>query len=114
MNAAGIAKTLKAKGQPMTLTRTGAGVFDPVTGGMTGGTVTTHAVYGITKNYRQADIAAPGSLILGGDKIAIISADVKPVIADKLQIMGEDWMVISINELSPQGVALMYSVQIRK
>ena len=114
MNASDIAQTLRTKGQPMMLTRTGAGVFDPVTGGMTGGTVTTHAVFGITKNYRQAEIAASGSLILSGDKLAIISADVKPVIADKLTIMGEDWVVISINELSPQGVALMYQVQIRK
>ena len=114
MNASTIAKTLKAKGQPMTLTRQGAGVFDPVTGGMTGGVAQTFTVYGITKNYRQADIAASGSLILGGDKLAIISADVAPVIADKLQIMGEDWIVISINELSPQGVALMYYCQVRK
>ena len=114
MNASDIAKTLKAKGQPMTLTRTGAGVFDPVTGGMTGGVVETFTVYGLTKNYRQADIANSNSLILGGDKLAIISADVAPVIADKLQIMGEDWIVISINELSPQGVALLYYCQLRK
>ena len=114
MDAAGIAKTLQAKGQPMTLTRQGAGVFDPVTGGMTGGVVETFTAYGITKNYRQAEIAASGSLILGGDKLAIISADVAPVIADKLTIMGEDWVVISINELAPQGVALLYYCQLRK
>ena len=114
MNSVGIAKTLKAKGQPMTITRTGAGVFDPVPGGMTGGVAQTFTVYGITKNYRQAEIAASGSLILGGDKLAIISADVAPVVADKLTIMGEDWIVISINELSPQGVALLYYCQLRK
>lgn len=114
MNAISVFRTLQAKGQPMVLTRSISGVYDPITGAVAGGTEQTFTVYGITNNYKLANVATPNSLILSGDKEALISADIKPLIADKLQIMGEDWIVISINELSPQGVALMYSCQIRK
>lgn len=114
MTPADVAKTLKAKGQPMILTRVTSGVFDPITGGFTGGASEQFTLYGITKNYKQADIAASGSLIQGGDKQALIAATVKPLVGDTLQIMGEVWTIISINELSPQGVALMYYVQCRK
>ena len=118
MNASDIAKTLRTKRQPMTLTRQGVGVFDPVTGGMTGGVVETFTVYGITKNYnsisRLAAQNSPNSLILSGDKQAILDATVKPLPSDTLTVMGEVWTVIAVDELSPQGVALMCYCQIRK
>ena len=102
----------------MTLTRTGAGVFDPITGGMTGGVVETFTVYGITKNYnsisRLAAQNSPNSLILSGDKQAIIGATIKPLPTDTLTIMAEAWTIIAVDELSPQGVALLFYCQIRK
>lgn len=118
MNASDIAATLKAKGQPMTLARISAGIFDAVTGETTGGTPEQFTVYGITKNYnsvsRLAAQNSANSLILGGDKQALIDATVKPLTGDTLTIMDEDWTVIAIDELSPQGVALMYTAQIRR
>ena len=118
-DASDIAADLKADGQPMTLTRTTTGVFDPVTGETTGGITQTFTVYGITKNYgTQTKIGAdnnPNSLIRGGDKQAIIGADVtEPAPGDTLTVMGINWVVMSLDELSPQGVALIYNLQIRK
>jgi len=118
MNAAGIAKTLKNNGQPMTLTRTTTGVFDPVTGSPGTPVVQTWTVYGITKNYNsQARLSAqntPGSLIMSGDKMAVIGAEVvEPISGDVLTIMTKDWVVIAVDELSPQGSALLYTCQIR-
>ena len=115
MNAAGIAKTLKAKGQPMTLTRSSPGTFDPVTGGISGAIDQTYTVYGITKNYRQDSINSANSLVLGGDKIAVMGASViEPVPGDRLEIRGVDWVIISVNTLDTAGIALKYDCQVRK
>ena len=115
MNAADIAKTLKAQGQAMALTRTTPGVFDPVTGSIGTPVVQAWTVYGITKNYKAGIINAANSLILSGDKQAIIGAEVvEPVPGDVLAIMGKSWVVIAVDDLSPQGSALLYQAQVRK
>ena len=112
--ATDIAKSLKADGQSMTLTRVSGGVLDPVSGTITGEVTQTWTVYGVTKSYKYSDINASGGLVLSGDKLALIGATVKPVPGDKLTIMGGIWNVIAVDELSPQGEALLYYVQIRK
>jgi len=115
MNAASVAATLKAKGQAMTLTRVSGGTFDPVTGGIAGAVTQTFTVYGITTNYRMESVNATNSLIQSGDKMAKIGATVtEPGPGDKLTIMGDVWTVIAVDTLAPQGVALMYTIQIRK
>ena len=119
MNAAYIAKTLRDNGQSMTLTRTTVGTFDPVTGSPGTPVVQAWTVYGITKNYnsqrRLSAQNAPGSLIMSGDKMTVIGAEVvEPIPGDVLTIMGKAWTVIAVDELSPQGSALMYTAQIRK
>ena len=112
--ATDIAKSLKADGQAMTLTRVSGGVLDPVAGTITGAVTQTWPVYGITKRYKASEINASGGLILTGDKQAIIDATVKPLPGDTISIMGTVWKVISSDELSPQGEALMHYVQCRK
>lgn len=112
--ASDIAKSLKADGQAMTLTRVSGGVLDPVSGTITGEVTQTWTVYGITKRYKASEINASGGLILTGDKQAVIDATVKPLPGDSLTIMGTAWKVISVDELSPQGEALMHYVQYRK
>ena len=118
MTPADVAATMKAKGQKMTLTRTSVGVFNPVTGATTGGVVQTFIVYGITKNYTRfnmgGNFADANSMVISGDKQVLLGANVEPLPTDIITIMGVDWVVISVNETSPQGVALMYSAQIRK
>ena len=119
MNATGIQAKLKAKGQAMTLTHAVAGVYDPVTGSMAGATTTTSTVYGITTNYssitRLASANKPDSLILAGDKQAIIDAvSVVPVPGDTLTIAGEVWKIIAVDSVAPAGVAMLFKCQVRK
>lgn len=118
MNSASIAKTLQSKGQAMVLTRVTGGVFDPVAGSVSGATTQNFTVYGITSNYssitRIASANQPNSMILGGDKKAIISAGVVvPVPGDTLTIMGKVWTVIAVDALAPQGTDLLYTCQVR-
>lgn len=115
MNAASIAQTLKAKGQPMTLTRAVAGTYDPVAGTTTGSTTSTYTVYGITKSYAAGLTNRPDSLILSGDKQAIIDAvSVVPLPGDTLTIKGAVWQVIAVDAVEPAGVAMLHKCQVRK
>jgi hypothetical protein len=99
----------------MTLTRTTPGTFDPVTGMSGADTVQMWTVYGITKNYKLSSINTANSLILSGDKQALIGfSEVAPQVGDKLTIMAVDWQIMAVDELSPQGVALMFYCNVRK
>lgn len=119
MNATSIQATLKSKGQAMTLTHTVAGVYDPVAGSMTGGSSQTTTVYGITTSYnsiaRLASANKPDSMILAGDKLAIIDAvSVVPVPGDTLNIQGTAWKIIAVDAVDPAGTALLFKCQVRK
>lgn len=119
MNAASIAQTLKAKGQPMTLTRVSAGTYDPVTGTTTGATTATYTLQGITISYnsltRLAAQVRPDSLILAGDMQAIVDAtSIAPAPGDSLTIAGIVWQVIAVDTVAPAGVAMLHKCQIRK
>lgn len=117
---ANIAASLAADGQAMTLARAAVGTYDPVTGVTSGGTAGSWTVYGITKAYRDGIANAPGSTILSGDKKAIIAAldsagtAITPAPGDTLTIMAVVWQVIAVDTLSPQGEALLHTVQVRK
>jgi hypothetical protein len=115
MNAASIAQTFKAKGQPMTLTRTIAGTYDPVTGTATGATTATYTVQGITKSFAAGLTNRPDSLILSGDKQAIVDAvSVVPLPGDTLTIKGVVWQVIAVDAVEPDGTAYIYKAQVRR
>jgi hypothetical protein len=110
-----IARDLQADGQAMTLTRMVGGTLDPVTSTATGGVPQSWTVYGITKGYKLSSINTANSLILSGDKQAIIGfSGVAPQVGDKLTIIDIDWQIMAVDELSPQGEALMFYCNVRK
>jgi hypothetical protein len=124
MDAASIAKTLTKSGQGMTLTRSEI-AFNPVTGGHTVTMEEEWTVHGITTNYNWKDggstASGPGSLILAGDKKAIIYAvndewgdEIIPQPGDVLTIMETPWTIIAVQSLNPQGVNLMHTCQVRR
>jgi hypothetical protein len=116
--AESIAADLRADGQEMILSRSAPGEFDPVAGTSADEIVQSWEVYGITANYnsvsRLASQNQPGTVIQSGDKKAIIGATVEPVPGDTLAIGGRIWRVIAVDELSPQGEALLYTCQVRR
>jgi hypothetical protein len=115
MNAASIAKKLKAKGQAMTLTRVSGGTYDPVAGSVTAPVTQTWTVYGIESAFRDNLSMAAGTLIQSGDRLAIIAADQQaPLPGDSLTIGGVVWHVIAVNAVNPAGAAYIFKVHIRK
>lgn len=115
MNAASIAKTLKAKGQAMTLTRVSGGTYDPVAGSVTTPVTTTYTVYGIEAAFRDGLTMSAGTLIQSGDRQAVVAADqATPVPGDSLTIGGIVWKVIAVTPVNPAGTALLFKCQVRK
>lgn len=113
--ATDIAADLRADGQAMTLTRTTYSGGDAASGDPGTPIVQTWPVYGITKTYKASSYNGAGSLILAGDKQAVIdAASVDPAPGDVLTIMGVDWTVIMVDTVDPQGVALMHKCQVRR
>ncbi len=119
MNASDIAQTLKDNGQPITLTRTTPGTFDPVTGDPGISIVQTWQIYGIMTNFSTLARYGgtnnnPQTLVLSGDKQAKLSAGVVvPLPGDVLYVNGDNWTIIALDSLAPVGVDLMYSCHVR-
>lgn len=111
----GVASTMRSKGFAMTLTQTTAGAYDPVTG-FSGSISKTYTVYGVVGNYGIGEFAkANGTTIQIGDKKATIGAGVVvPGTGDTLMINGEVWRVVMVDVVNPQGVDLLYKLQLRK
>jgi len=133
MNAAGIAKTLKAKGQAMTLTRVSGWTYDPVAGSVTAPVTTTYTVYGIETAFRDGLTMSAGTLIQSGDRQAVVAADqatrwdaiadfdavtdffgATPIPGDSLTIGGIVWKVIAVTPVNPAGTALLFKLHVRK
>ena len=98
----------------MTLTHAVAGVYDPVTGTLTGGSSQTSTVYGITTSYSKGLTNRPDSLIQAGDRLATIDALTTPAVGDSLTIQGVAWKIISIDPVDVQGQSLLFKCQVRK
>jgi hypothetical protein len=119
MNAQQVSKVLRAKGQKMVLKKASGGIFDPVTGASSGEAVVSADIYGITTNYNSIDKLAikfkDGSAIVAGDKQALVeSTGPVPDAGDKLEVMGHDWVILGVDDSSPQGEVVLYKLQLRK
>lgn len=120
MNTSDVAQTLKESAQPMTLTRTYAGTFDPVSGATTGGIVQTWIVYGRRGNFRNsASSMNNGTLIIVGDRLFLMAANVVEIVpTDSItDATGKIWDVIDVTPVDSDdavGTAVLYKVHVRK
>lgn len=113
-----VAATMRKKGFAMTLTRENPGTYDPEFG-FSGGSSQVFTVYGLLGNYNSVDRAqsarSDGTMIMVGDKKVTIEAGVVvPVAGDTITINGEAWVVVMVDAVNPQGVDLLYKLQVRK
>lgn len=109
---------LREDGFPMTITRVAPGAYDPEFG-FSGGSSQSFTVYGLLGNFNSVDRAqsarSDGTMIMVGDKKVTIEAGVvSPVAGDTITINGEAWVVIMADAVNPQGVDLLYKLQVRK
>jgi hypothetical protein len=72
----------------------------------------TFALTGNVQMYSAREI--DGTVIQAHDRKVMVSAlGEKPTTADKLRINGEDYAIVAVDEVAPQGFALYYVIQAR-
>lgn len=112
--AATAARMLARFGQPVTVTRSTPGGYDPETGTNGAGSTQTWAPMGVKLDYAQREI--DGTNIRAGDQRVYMSAfsGLDPQTGDTVTIGAEAWRVVTSRTLAPAGVAVLLDVQVRK
>jgi hypothetical protein len=114
---------LEKYGMPLTLVRVTAGTYDPNTGGITGATTASYACFGLVDEFKAGEVI--GAMIRSGDKKLLLSAKnltVVPQIGDQFTMPDGTWYIPEgsgsgynpIQTLAPGGVAVMYTLQVRR
>ncbi len=107
-----IAALVKA-GNPVTLPRTTGGEIHPVTGFVVSGTDATVVTKGVLRNYEDRMI--DGTRVLSGDRELVLSNEQAVKASDKPIIGGEQWAIVNIRTMKPDGVTtLVYFCQVRR
>lgn len=110
--AATALRLLEKFGMTVTLVRTTGGSIDPVTGAVVAGTSANQTTTGLLRKY--PDNLIDGTRIMTGDRQAVLSNEVRPLLTDRLRVAGEDWNVMGIETVKPTDTTLVYFVQVRK
>ena len=110
-------KTMIKKGQAVTITRKTSGDYDHTTGAVTI-TESTESGYGVPGRYKQNEI--DGTMVLQGDVKLLLSpkqADetelTKPQVNDQVTMSSRIFTIQSVNEIWPDGNAIIYICQLR-
>lgn len=117
-----VIELLEELGQTMHLRRIVAGVVDPITSSVTGGTQSDIPVRGVILDYndaiggRIAGGSGPGdgSTILAGDRRVLLDPQVEPLTGDLVVEGGRVWGIIKFSSVNPAGTPMMYTLQVRK
>lgn len=111
-------------GLVLTLRRVVPGVYDAATGGMAASTTTDYSCFGLIEEYKDSMVAM--SLVKQGDKKILLSAKnlaVAPQVGDQIVGMSDGTYYIPpegegskqpVQTLAPGGIAVMYTIQVRK
>lgn len=112
--AATSAALLARFGQAVVLRRAAAGTYDPATGGVTASAPTDVTRKGAPFDFNAGIKEVKGALIQAGDKQLLLEPGVVPTTADKIVFGGAAWEILSVEELSPGGTVVLYTLHLRK
>jgi hypothetical protein len=103
-------------GQPVTISKRGAGEYDPETGGESPGATIEQAAQGILLDFTGQEFQN-NSLIKQGDKklrIAAQGLEWVPDLLNKVIIQGRTWSIVPpLKEVNPAGTPILYELQVR-
>jgi len=103
-------------GQPVTISKTEPGEYDPETGGEAPGTTVEQAAQGILLDFTGQEFQT-NSLIRQGDKKLKIAAQGLawvPGLLDKVVAQGRTWSIVPpLKEVNPAGTPILYELQVR-
>ena len=103
-------------GQPVTISKTEQGEYDPEIGGEVPGVTVEQIAQGILLDFTGQEFQN-NSLILQGDKKLKIAAKGLawvPDLLDKVVIQGRAWSIVPpLKEINPAGTPILYELQVR-
>lgn len=100
-------------GASVGMSRTVPGAYNPANGAPAAGTTTAQTVQAVVLDYPQKYV--DGTLIRAGDRRALVSAvgTTAPLAGDTFTWKSQALVVVSVKELGPAGVAVLYTLQVR-
>jgi hypothetical protein len=103
-------------GQPVTISKTEPGEYDPETGGESPGVTIEQTAQGILLEFSGQEFQN-NSLIKQGDKKLKIAAQGLawvPGLLDKVVAQGRTWSIVPpLKEVNPAGTPILYELQVR-
>lgn len=103
-------------GQPVTISKTEAGEYDPEQGGEAPGATVEQIIQGILLDFTGQEFQN-NSLIKQGDKklkIAAQGLEWLPDLLSKVLIQGRTWSIVPpLKEINPAGTPILYELQVR-
>ncbi|QOU08047.1 hypothetical protein IM720_15400 [Pseudomonas fluorescens] len=103
-------------GQPVTISKTEPGEYDPDTGGEAPGSTVEQVAQGMLLDFTGQEFQN-NSLIKQGDKklkIAAQGLSWVPGLLDKVVAQGRTWSIVPpLKEVNPAGTPILYELQVR-
>jgi hypothetical protein len=103
-------------GQPVTISKTEPGEYDPEIGGDSPGATIEQTAQGILLDFTGQEFQS-NSLIRQGDKklkIAAQGLEWVPDLLNKVIIQGRTWSIVPpLKEVNPAGMPILYELQVR-
>jgi hypothetical protein len=114
--AAEVVKVLTQYGQAMTLRDKGMGVYDTTTSTNTPGAPVDQTRQGALFNFGSGQTRFNGELILVNDRKMLMDASgTKPSQEHiVLDVAGNIWTIINVQEVNPAGTVVAYTLQVRR
>ncbi|QLG93522.1 hypothetical protein HZF02_16845 [Pseudomonas yamanorum] len=109
-------RLIEQYGQPVTISKTEQGEYDPETGGEAPGATVEQVAQGILLDFTGQEFQT-NSLIRQGDKKLKIAAQGLawvPGLLDKVIVQGRTWSIVPpLKEINPAGTPILYELQVR-
>jgi len=114
--AARVSATLAKKGGDVILRQIAEGTYDTDQGAVTAPAPTDSTLKGVLFDFASGLTTARGTLIQAGDKELYLEAKAGIVPNPRhLVVVGADtYKVVSVGEINPSGVAILYTIHLRK
>ncbi|MDD1009422.1 hypothetical protein M5G27_18255 [Pseudomonas shahriarae] len=103
-------------GQPVTISKTEPGEYDPETGGDTPGSTIEQTAQGILLDFTGQEFQNNSLIKQGDKKLKIAAQGLKwvPDLLNKVIIQGRTWSIVPpLKEVNPAGTPILYELQVR-
>lgn len=106
-------KLIRSKGEAITITRTGESYYDPLSGDVMNGAMSSHVGYAVSDPYKESE--KNETVVKSGDiRLYVNKIDISPSAGDVVTFDGEEYRIIVCERVRLQGEDVIYILQGRK